>query len=282
MSTVVITSDIGCEMAFGAFAKFIMSNATFCMLPIGKLKEHNCLDDYCKENPSTIVCFGDFWSDEYIAEISTKYKQVNIVHINYGGSPFKQLVNLILSLEGFHHDLVEFGFEQNFKLIEMIEQRCRGENTLKTQPLVTGISNVLVDVPIEERYSLLFRNKLLKLEDVLNLGSKIMESQIQIAKERTLKNSRTGTFKDGTAYAITDAPELVNLTHDALRERYGCQVTVIASLKFKEGGPDEVSHSMRSYDNNIDVRAMVKPFGGSGTVATTGACRKVINIEVDY
>lgn len=173
----------------------------------------------------------------------------------------------------------------------MLEDRVCGRKTYETQPLITGICNILTDLPIEERYYRLFCGKFdlnkeneeneFKLEYVLKLGSSIMTSQFEVAKERALKNSKIDTFKDGTKYCITDGPEFVNMTHEELKKVYPeCEVTIVASLKFKTNEEDQVAHSLRSWNESIDVKAIIGSYGGGSKTCAGG--RRIVNVNVDY
>ena len=58
-------------------------------------------------------------------------------------------------------------------------------------------------------------------------------------------------LKDGTKAVITKASELVNLTHDALHNKYPeTSVTLVVGIKFAQGQNqnDEISYSIRSFN----------------------------------
>ena len=82
-------------------------------------------------------------------------------------------------------------------------------NVAATQPFFAGLCNIRSDpgpISLEGRiYSLLIGE--IALADVLKVGNSIVQSQIEIARERALKNARRGATKGGIAYVITDAPE---------------------------------------------------------------------------
>jgi len=103
---------------------------------------------------------------------------------------------------------------------------------------------------------------------------------MQIARERALKNSRTGTLPDGTAYAVSEGPEFTNMTHDALHEHNpDADVTIVVSLKFNPEEEDQVAHSVRSWVSKVDAAKLVGTHGGGSARAAGG--RQSIDVKID-
>jgi hypothetical protein len=275
--TVVVTSDLGCELAYSALLRYLMNGVQYYNVSVDELGQEKSLDKYVTNTTKRLVCIGNFWQDEYLNELVNEHNELKLFNIR-----FPHNFNNILSIldPSLVTPAVLFAIKQHEVLITMIQNICFGKMTQETQPLVTGISNVLTNLPVEERYYRLFTGEL-NLNGVLDLGNKILESQISMVKERVLKNSRSGTFKDATRYAVTEGHELTNLTHDELHKNYPeCKVTIVTSLKYSNGFDDQVSHSLRSWDQNVDVQKLVGEFG-RGTNLASGA-RYSIDAHIDY
>lgn len=272
-STFVITSDIGIESAFASLARFLLPNVNSINMSVRDLNKPKSLNGCLHPDDSGVICFGDYWDEDYLKTF------IGLTHISFkSGKPFSELIDFVKSRGAA--PMLDYMLKQHKVLIDMIEDRVCGRNTYDTQPLITGIFNSNLEVSIEERYYQLFNGDM-NLEDVLKLGKSIMSSQLEVAKERALKNSKLGTFTDGTKYCITDGPEFVNMTHEELKKVYSdCDVTIVASLKFKTGEDDQVAHSLRSWNDSIDVKAMIGSYGGGSKTCAGG--RRSVNISVDY
>jgi len=277
----VVSSNNGVESAFSAFVRFFIPNTIVKCSSVKKLREINSLD-FEKSDDDIVVCLGDFWSDEYKASLSKS-------HIFYSiDYPFTKFIDSELFKSEHVND---HGLETNEKLISMLDDRIGNKKTLETQSLLTGIKNVFNDTYTEpeEKYYKLFAGEI-RLSEVISIGEKIMSNDLMTCKDRCIYQSRCGTFKDGTRYSTAEGPELVNLTHDALISKYpDSQVTIVTKLIINDN-EDRLHHSMRSYDENINVKTILQAKLGkdkdgneiAGGTSTSAAGSQVIDLKIDY
>jgi len=274
MSTLIVTSDIGIECAFSALGRFLLPDVVWANLPVKTLRTPNHLENVMSCKTTLLILFGDYWSPEEVASHGAK-------HFNFAsGTPFTDLINYVVSLPNSNVALIQFAVGRHKTLITMLDDRVCGRKTFETQPLITGMFNILTDLPTETRYYKLFMGEI-ELSEVIKLGEAVVESQMQVVKERAIKNSRVGTFKDGTTYAITDSPEFINMTHDELKKVYQTvDVTITATLKFAPDADDTVAHSLRSWNSAVDVKTIIGSYGGGSATAAGG--RRAVNVQIDY
>lgn len=123
---------------------------------------------------------------------------------------------------------------------------------------------------LSEKYDAILHASI-SMEELVKLGSTILDAQINMAKERALKNSKTGTFASGITCCVTCGPELINITHEQLHEQHPeCQLTIVTRLKYANNKPNKIAHSIRSWDTEIDARKMIGQFGGGITASVAG------------
>ncbi len=156
--------------------------------------------------------------------------------------------------------LLSFYFTHFSIVLQMIEDRLYNRSILENQIFYTGLYNTgKKDLNNYERFINLF-NGTTRMEDIMSKGKVILESQIGLAMERVKNNSVRTKFSDGTEAVITDAPDLVNLTHTQLHERYpDATVTIAASLSFGENHPNEIKYSLRSFNTKkCDLKEVIQ------------------------
>lgn len=93
-----------------------------------------------------------------------------------------------------------------------------------------------------------------------------------MAAERARKNRKIVTLQNGKRAVVTEAPELVNLSHKALRdEEKDCPVTITVRMCFGNGSEsgDKMVFSVRTYDGS-DARELIEKIGGGGTESAAG------------
>lgn len=271
MSVYVITSEIGCEPAFASLVVSIYGNHVIPLILSKKelnddeqlrtfLKTHKCND--------ILFLFGDYWKN--LEEIKSEFPEVPIERYLFDRpfSSFQEKYNL-------NEDI-------DLELLTMLDQRCASLNTEGTQPLITGMSNILIDDDdsVYGKYLKLFSGKI-KFEEVLLLGESLVNSQKALVKDRIKRYSRTGVTKDGYKYSITQSCEFVNMAHDELKRVYpDVDLTIVAFFNFATDG-DTLSHSMRSYRDDINVKSLVELHNGGGN-SKMGGCQQSIDLLIDY
>jgi hypothetical protein len=296
MRLLVVTSTFHIESAFGQFVKFFNHN-TFLKsfpnshntilksFPTNFLRNQNSLSNICEECAKEgliwdkIICIGDYWSKEEIDKCSKCYEEVHQFNFDRPFSAF--LSSGIIDISG----PIKFCILKHEKLIEMLDDRIASKNTVSNQALFTGISNVRMDITEEERYYQLFTGEL-DFDYVIAQGQIVMERQLNMVKQRVLNFSRVGTLKNGMKYCISEAPELVNITHDTLKKQYpDCPITIILNIRFDSTETDEIAYSVRSWDGVTDVKEILQnslgvDMAGGDKFAAGG--RRKINLMIDF
>lgn len=171
----------------------------------------------------------------------------------------------------------------NKQVIGLINDRYRSKNNSATQPLFTGLYNFTKeDLSLLERFEKLLLDEYL-FEDVMKFGNSIVDMQISMTNERAVKNAKKFETTDGKMGVMTDAPELVNLTHEQLVKNYpNVDVTVIVNHKFSnedKESDEQLAFSVRSYNDELNAEILVKNISPNGGGSKTAAgCR--LNVSV--
>jgi hypothetical protein len=199
-----------------------------------------------------------------------------------GASPFRDLVIWSSSFETPPSSAEIFlrnGQAIDFT-IDMLEDRLCSRRTEETQPLITGMCNVLCDIPLKERYFKLFTGEL-NFNEVIRQGKLIVSSQMEICLERAVKNSKTVLIR-GIEARITCGDVFTNMTHDALHKTFPeFKVTVVSRLIFEDSKPDVVAYSIHSWNDDIDARVLIGIYGGGQTSDQAGG-RVPVDIGLSF
>lgn len=267
MVSYVITSNIGSEHAFAALVNHVLSFKEF-IVSRNDLMNSDFVEKFIlsHSDATEILIFGDFSIDNDALQKNFPNVSVKITDFNL---PFSTFVN--------ENNVTDI----DHRLIDMLDQRCSGKNTEGTQALVTGISNILPEESSFQKYLKLFNGQL-QLDDILQVGNTIIPFQKLLVADRVKRNSRTGYFKNGLKYAVTQSPELINMAHDELKRVYpDIDVSMICNLTFS-ANDNFIAQSLRSYRDDIDVRLeFVNQYNGGGSQNAAG-CQVPIDIKIDY
>lgn len=162
--------------------------------------------------------------------------------------------------------LIELFTNTKSELIELIDQRALGLNTIGTQPFFTGFFNYFENTDHVSNFVRLFTGSI-DYNEVQEMGKAIYQSQIQMAAERAANNSKIVTLRNGLTALVTEAPELCNLSHGALHDlksEHPVTITVKMGLK-----TDKMHYSVRTYDGT-DARSIVEVIDGGGSDIAAG------------
>lgn len=295
---VFVTSDLGCEVGLASLARFLIGPQASCaVIPMSEIKKPSSFAKVLSANnpiKSLNLC-GDFWeSKEFTSLIgSSNLFGLDVYRYTFDGrvrgpkpletgvSPSRFIISRAAAIIG-ENNLLKFAVMETAEVCSYLDDRCQSLNVAKTQPFFTGLHNVYPGpVNLEDRIFKLFTREI-ALSDVMKTGMTIVQSQIEVAHERALKNSRAGILKDGTTYAVTEGPEFCNITHDELHKYHAnAQVTIVTSIKFKNGEDDLLAYSLRSWDSKVDVKSLVEKQGGGGS-ATSSGVRRAIDVHIDF
>ena len=200
-----------------------------------------------------MLFLGNYW-DEQLSKVNPNhYCRINIysfgnkssvqLHedIVYYNMPYNGPVSFFEAVwTEFHTLSIPRATTVNWKIfrdvLELLEDRILERNLLKTQTFFAGLHShpAIKGSSAFERFS-----SFLKLDatysEVNACGEQLLNGQLKMAADRVRNNSAFITLSNGRTAAVTDAPDLVNLTHDALHSAHpSAELTMIASLKFSE------------------------------------------------
>lgn len=195
--------------------------------------------------------------------------QVSVVEGEKGVGPAAFLFNLVKQ-QTKNPSVVRL-YENTFsKLITLVDDRVYNRNIEESQPFYTGLFNYdPIELPLFDKFLRLFQGDY-DLDDVIKSGRCIVAAQINMARERVIRNSKQITLSDGTNAVVTEAGDLVNLTHDALHNHYpDAKITLIMNMRFS-AKQDELAYSLRSFDTSFDVSDLAKKIKGDGNKSAAG------------
>ncbi len=308
-----ITSSLGCEVGYTALARCLIPEKMVVCANI-KMADIvapetlvNTLVRLSPDKISSVTLLGDFWDSESFDLVKKRYGPIPIYNIKfdpaaarYGKIPdtgderrpklpsefIRERAEAITGTKCILENAVDT------RALALIDDRCLSVHVEQTQEFFTGVCNIdrsdsgdAPDGPASSLEGTLYRvlHRDIALGEVLAVGRKLVACQKGMVQERVRANSRAGAFANGVTFAVADASELVNLTHDALHKAYpAAQVTIVVSLKLIGGGAkkDAISHSFRSWDPSVDVKKLVGKYGGGSSSAAGG--RRDIDICLDY
>lgn len=171
--------------------------------------------------------------------------------------------------------------EHNRKLLSLVDDRLMNRNMGETEPFFSGFYTYDFGgaKTSTERFIKLMSAPAL-LDEVMKAGRTAIALHISMATERAAKNSMVVTLNDGVTAAISSAPELVNQTHAALRQKYSADVTVTTNIEYASGTP-RVFFSVRSNVDNFSAEVFVRQLDDlSGSAGNPGGSQKGAGVRV--
>jgi hypothetical protein len=174
-------------------------------------------------------------------------------------------------------------------LLEILDDRLANRNLKHTQACFTGLFNFtselfqkyLIDQNSKDttysRFKFILDNDS-QMETIFRVGEQVMISQKQLCKNRVDRFSKLVTLKSGIQAAITTALDLIELTHDALHQKYDTKVTITTAWKFIDN-KNQLTFSVRSYDSEISASSLIESarddeFEGGGDRLLAGGTLK--------
>lgn len=282
MKTTIITSDIDFEVAFGALGSFLFSDATIISKRYDDLRKPGFLDEF--NRPGRLICFGDFISPDQDALLKANKDYVNIKFDN--GRPFSELTDIVLKNDPSR--MTKFAILSNAKLITILDDRVCNKNMHETQGFATGVYNMDESLSIFERFMLILDGTF-NVDYIASEGSKILSSQITLCKQRAIKNSKTGTLRNGEKYCVTNGSELIVISHQELKKHHpDVDVTIVTKLLFSDSKEDLVHHSLRSWNEDVSAKNILKSRGDgtqsdrAGGSETSAGGAVPVDVKIDY
>jgi hypothetical protein len=298
-TTLVLVSTMPCEIGAAALYHCLeeqANNVVVMKIPEAKSFDLTLKEIQYKQIPNEIIMIGTYWRD-CLTELVASLPETNF-HIYCSGEPltgFEEMKRVsMVSSDGItgparylfnlakgwckSTTLLKLFEHIHSPVMTMIDDRFYNRNILQNQIFFTGLYNHdSLESSLYEKFIKIFQSEY-DYDDIMETGETIVSAQMSMAKERAVNNSRLETLSDGSIAAVTEGPELVNLTHDALHQKYPeAKVTLVMGLKF---GPtseaDELSYSIRSFDVSVNAQHLAKKVNGDGSSTTAGGRVKIV------
>lgn len=230
------------------------------------------------------------------------------------GTHWKELIDLVAESKGYHIVLKpssEIGYMSNAiirikntidshypgtwnpsydlwvehfeDVISLLDARSRNQTTEppEVQLLMTGLINSGDrNHSLHDKLRQLFsRSKGFGVKEIIEKGRTIIQSQYLIAHERAKNNSKVMTMPDGSKVLVTEAPELINITHNELYDKYKSENlenisgTLVMNIRF--GEKDRIGLSFRSRDDKVDAKSLMKGLGDGNKFGAGGSFERV-------
>jgi hypothetical protein len=284
MEIVILTSPMPHEVGVSAFAK-IISNAVVHVVEIRNCTYEKTLPFI--KNAQKVVMLGTYWN-QAVHRLRDDIEGTIDVYCSGACSPDEERLNFHsgenigpskwmkkwLEENGYTSALAKQFFKTHEASFILIDDRIYKRNIAQNQKFYSGIANLSTDLDLFGRFYSYFLGDV-TLEEVMNKGAAILDSQLLMARERAVNNSKIVTLSDGvTKASITEAPELINLTHEALYELRKTDITIVVSLKFaNDGSVDQLAYSLRSQNNgqtNVEDMIKLHTTNGGGDKVSAG------------
>jgi len=288
-STIILSSPLTCEIGAAAMYHCLDETSAIVIMSIQDAKDFNKTCQIIGEknrNPKKIIMIGTYWSN-CLKELLGEFEDASFILYCFGETmsiyadnllqisgtegtgPAQFLLN-IAKENSKSNKLVKL-FENQFgTVIKYIDDRIYNRNIIQNQIFYTGFFNYDddVDMPWVDKFIKLFQGDY-DLNKIMSIGQTIVSAQMGMARERVKTNSKQVTLADGTKAVVTEAPDIVNLSHDALHQKYPeAHVTIVMNMKF--GSTDRLAFSIRSFDSSIDASNYAKKIGGDGNQSAAG------------
>jgi hypothetical protein len=287
---VLFIERMGCEITTPVLLSLLENVETFGdSIQNAKLPQSlkNILSQY--ENLNNVIMIGTYWNDG-LQLASESFPSVKFFVIANGESkttlpnvkvfntqetqigPVQTSLNIVDSL-GLATKSFKAYLATNQDIIRLSDDRIFNRNIEENQYFYSGLfADPKLSGSLKERLEQLV-NGISNMTDVLRFGKIAFGVQLGMAQERAIQNSMVFQFtqKGETKTAvITNAPELVNLTHDQLfRHNDSVDYTVTTALRFHNGV--KLQYSFRSQQDGSDAQMIAQHMGGDGSKISAGA-----------
>lgn len=283
------TSAMPCEVGVGTFFDFI-GEINVYEHTIEEANNSNLLKYINIKNgtPASVVLLGTYWiktldeaaralpyvyffmysSGDVSAEQIASFPENVVIKMPQENNPKSGPVFSILD---FYNDmcLTHHAFKAlvniHSRTIKDMEDRILSRNVSETQIFVSGLYNLPhfdKSVSLTKRFFSLFMGEIDR-ESVLAVGSVILDCQMGMAYERVRRNSKIVKAPNGTRFAVTVSPDLINLSHEQLKIHHQIDKTLVLNLLLNED--DEKLHmSFRSFDDE-SILPFARAHNGGGS-----------------
>ncbi|XWV26443.1 putative orfan [Tupanvirus soda lake] len=290
VNTVILSSTFPCEIGAAAVYHCLDKDSCVVLMSITEAKNFDKTVDAiikCNPTPQTIIMIGTYWKDE-LENLLERFcgatfclycfgECLNIEASNLkqfsgasGIGPTKYLIDLVIDKYG-NSSLFNLFINSFSVVFKFIDDRIYNKNIVDNQFFYTGLFNYDNEGPtttLFEKFMNLLEGRY-DLTDIIETGRVITSAQMCMARERAKNNAKKITLKNGESAVVSEACDLINLTHDALHLEYPeCQVSVLLQMRF--GEQDQLAYSVRSFDQSVDASVFGKAVNGDGNKTAAG------------
>jgi hypothetical protein len=293
---IVFHSDLGCEVAPAALLRSFNDKIFLTCSHPARVKDDTDLNRFISEikmekNESFEVIFlGNYlkkYFDSIVSKLNVVKTQVYLfgkkdTEINSNYNPFsgndynvgpcKYTFDYLMNYLRKNSLVDDFKVSDSMmKAIKLFDDRLFHRNMDNTQILFTGLSNINTEKSLLDNTIDLFKNPE-SMKSIESEGLKILTSQLMVVRDRVKNNSKIVTLNTGIIASITEATELVNMTHEELQKVHRTDMTIVFCHKLLN---NSIKYSLRSWKDTIDAQEYAKLIGGNGNISSAGG-------EVDF
>jgi hypothetical protein len=287
VTTVVLCSSFPCEIGAAVMYNVLDEKSDVVAMTVANSKDFSktisLIDKVCRQ-PKNIIMLGTYWAD-ILREMLEHYESTTFTLYCFGEELNMNADNLsqFSGINGvgptkFLLDLAEPKcsaklftlFVNKFTdVLRYIDDRIYNKNIMENQIFYTGLFNTEpIEMPLFDKFTNLFTG-CYDLPTIMAIGRTIVSAQMGMARERATNNSKKVILQNNVTAVVTEGPDLINLTHDALHQKYpDSAVTIVMNMKF--GEKDYLAYSIRAFDESISAMDMAKKINGDGNRSAAG------------
>lgn len=212
-----------------------------------------------------IYAFGDEIKNDFASNINI-YRDIS------KRGAIDWIYNVSIGLDNSRQELVKSFMNSNKEILDKCNKRCFGAGDYDVQVLFTGVYALAENGNLFQVFVDLFTHTI-NYNDVISRGKMLIENHQQIAAERARKNSKLVTLRNGKKAIMTEGPELINFTHEALMKHHKeAEYTIVVRYQFApdDNTDDKLCLSIRTINpsnNAMELLLGCENAGGSNTAA---------------
>lgn len=285
-TSIIITSNLPCEIGLASLYHYatknpfvtmnIQDSTDFEKTSSAIQSASQSVSQSVSQSLKEIIMIGTFWKN-CLEKLLDFYSETKFIVYCFGEKlEFKRAnLRIVSSSDQWPVDFIlkksdktaqELGINGQF--LQNIDDRLLNINLITTQNFYSGLENSFSGISLFDKFTKIFQNEI-SFDDMIITGKIASKMQVGMAQNRVLSNSKKLVLQDGITAAVTSANDLINLTHDALHQKYpDIQVTIVVQVKFV--GQDNIAFSIRTYDPNVSARDLSKKINGDGCYNAAG------------
>lgn len=245
------------------------------------------------QNLKNVILLGSYWSRQSYLKEMEYLKNTQVYMYSFGDSsvelhpsvtrpaivcngekagvgPAEFLISTIKDLAWYSRSF-EAVVNYNRNIIDIIDDRALSRNVISTQQFFSGLFNAEATKDLKavfEQFVTVFSG-LVTFDELMEVGRAVVNCHMGMARSRALQNSKEIKTADGKRFRVTVAPELINLTNDALHEQFPeCDGSATVSILFTD--KEQLQFSFRMYNPETNAQHFARAVGGDGSSTISG------------